>query len=241
MIHLPLFILLALIAEIIGTVGGFGSSLLFIPIASYFLDFHSVLGVTALFHIFSNVSKIAFFKHGFDKKLIFSIGIPAVIFVLIGAWLSKFINTHFLDLILGAFLIILSSIFLIKNHLKLKPNKTNEIIGGVLSGFFAGILGTGGAIRGLVLGAYHLKIEVFIATSAIIDLTIDTSRGIVYFFNGFVHQDDLYLLPILLLVSVLGTWLGKKILSKISENVFQKSVLILILATGMSNIIKYFL
>jgi uncharacterized membrane protein YfcA len=60
--NLYLFILLALLAEIAGTVGGFGSSLFFVPIASYFLDFHSVLGITALFHVSSNLSKIAFFR-----------------------------------------------------------------------------------------------------------------------------------------------------------------------------------
>ena len=57
--NLPFFILLAFIAEILGTVGGFGSSLFFVPIASYFLDFHSVLGITALFHVSSNLAKIA--------------------------------------------------------------------------------------------------------------------------------------------------------------------------------------
>jgi uncharacterized membrane protein YfcA len=84
--NLPLFILLALLAEILGTVGGFGSSLFFVPIASYFLDFHSVLGITALFHVSSNLTKIAFFRKGFDKKLVISIGIPAVVFVIAGAF-----------------------------------------------------------------------------------------------------------------------------------------------------------
>ena len=49
--HLLLFIILALFAEILGTIGGFGSSSFFIPIATMFLDIHSVLGVTALFHV----------------------------------------------------------------------------------------------------------------------------------------------------------------------------------------------
>ena len=45
--HLVYFILLALLCEILGTVGGFGSSLFFVPIAGFFLDFQSVLGTTA--------------------------------------------------------------------------------------------------------------------------------------------------------------------------------------------------
>jgi len=58
---LLVFFVLALLAEIAGTVGGFGSSMFFVPIAGYFFDFHSVLGITAIFHLSSNLSKIYFF------------------------------------------------------------------------------------------------------------------------------------------------------------------------------------
>lgn len=106
--NLALFILLALLAEILGTIGGFGSSLFFVPIASYFLDFHSVLVITALFHVSSNLTKIAFFRKGFDKKLVISIGVPAVLFVIAGAFLRKFIETKTLEISLGLFLIVVS-------------------------------------------------------------------------------------------------------------------------------------
>lgn len=232
------FILLALLAEIIGTVGGFGSSLLFVPIASYFFDFHSVLGITALFHLSSNISKIYFFKKGYDKKLVYNIGIPAVIFVGIGAFCSRYIKTEILELFLSLFLITISLLFLLFQNLTLKPTTSNSIIGGTLSGFIAGLLGTGGAIRGLTLSAYNLTPEIFIATSAIIDLGIDATRSIVYGYNGFIHQDDLYLIPILLVVSIVGTYIGKKLLLRLSENQFKKIVLLLILLTGISTLLK---
>ena len=233
-----MFILLALLAEILGTVGGFGSSLFFVPIASYFLDFHSVLGITALFHVSSNLSKIAFFRKGFDKKLIVSIGIPAVSFVIVGALLSKSIETKMLEVSLAIFLIIVSLILLMFRNLELKPTLSNSIGGGIFSGLIAGLLGTGGAIRGMVLTAYNLKMEVFIATSAIIDLGIDSSRSVVYYLNGYVHKDDLYLIPILLIVSVVGTFTGKKILTRVSEKQFKSIVLILVMLTGIVTLSK---
>lgn len=235
------FILLALLAEIIGTVGGFGSSLLFVPIASYFFDFHSVLGITALFHLSSNIAKIYFFRKGYNLKLIYTIGIPAVIFVGIGAFVSKYIRTEILEMGLSIFLILVSLLFLLFQNITLKPTNSNSIIGGTLSGLIAGLLGTGGAIRGLTLSAFNLKPEVFIATSAIIDLGIDATRSVVYGLNGYIHRDDLYLIPILLLVSILGTFIGKRILLKISENQFKKIVLLLILLTGISTLLKVIL
>jgi uncharacterized membrane protein YfcA len=236
--HIILFIVLALIAEIIGTVGGFGSSLFFIPIASYFLDFHSVLGITAMYHVMSNLTKIALFRQGVDKKVILWIGIPSVIFVVIGAYLSSYFQAKWLELFLAIFLIVLSIVLFVYSEIKLKPNFVNSFSGGFLSGFLAGVIGTGGAIRGIVLASFDLSPSAFIATSSIIDLSIDLSRSVVYFFNGFVHSHDLYLLPILALVSVVGTYFGKKIVLKLSNDQFKKGVLILVFVTGIVSLVK---
>ena len=89
---LPIFILFSLIAEILGTIGGFGSSVFFVPVANYFLDFQSVLGITALFHLSSNISKIFLFRSKIDKQLVTNLGIPAILFVIIGAVLSKYLD-----------------------------------------------------------------------------------------------------------------------------------------------------
>ena len=145
--HLYIFILLALLAEILGTVGGFGSSLFFVPIASYFLDFHSVLGITAIFHVSSNITKIAVFRKGFDKRLILLIGLPAVLFVIVGAILGKYMETKVLEIILACFLILISLVLMCFKSIAMKPTLSNSIGGGAVSGLLAGLLGTGGAIR----------------------------------------------------------------------------------------------
>lgn len=235
---LIIFILLALLSEVLGTVGGFGSSLFFVPIAGFFFDFHSVLGITALFHLSSNLSKIALFRKGFDRKLIIRIGIPAVAFVILGAYLTRFIDNQYLSFALSIFLICISLILLIFKNLILKPTLINSLSGGALSGITAGLLGTGGAIRGLTLAAFNLEKDVFIATSAIIDLGIDLSRSIVYYSNGYMHKHDLYLVPILLVVSIVGTFIGKKILNHFSQSQFKYIVLSLILLVGIVMLIK---
>ncbi len=230
---LLLFILLALLAEVLGTVGGFGSSMFFVPIAGFFLDFQSVLGVTALFHLTSNISKIALFRKGVDWPLILRIGVPAVIFVILGSLLSAQVNTQWLEVGLAVFLLVVASLFLVFPSLKFKPTLPYAMGGGIASGFIAGLVGTGGAIRGMTLAAFGLSMEVFIATSAVIDLAIDASRTVVYSWNGYVHRDDLYLIPILLVVSVVGTLGGKWILKHVSDDLFRKLVLILVLVTGL--------
>lgn len=233
-----IFLLLALVAEIIGTIGGFGSSVFFVPIGNFYFDFYSVLGLTAIFHLSSNLSKIFLFKKGLDKKLLVNIGIPSIVFVILGGFLSKSINSIYLEIFLGVFLVGLSLLFLIKSNLTIAPNKKNAIIGGSFSGFSAGLLGTGGAIRGLTMASFNLEKSVFIATSAFIDFMIDFSRTVVYYNNGYIHSHDLKYVPFLFIIGLLGSFIGKKILLKIPQTKFRKLSLTFILFIGIVTLIQ---
>jgi uncharacterized protein len=233
-----IFLLLALLAEVIGTLGGFGSSLLFVPIASYFFDFETVLGITALFHVASNLSKMALFRKGFDKNLVLFIGIPSVLFVVLGAYLSQFVQGIGLEWTLACFLVLFSVALLMWPSWSLQPKPSTSIASGAVSGFLAGLLGTGGAIRGMALSAFALRIEVFIATSAAIDLAVDASRAVVYFSNGYMQTDKLWLVIPLLGVAAVGSWLGKLVLQRIDQAQFKRIVLLLILAVGISSLLR---
>jgi uncharacterized membrane protein YfcA len=235
----PIFLILALLAEIIGTIGGFGSSVFFVPIANFYFDFYSVLGLTALFHLSSNLSKLMLFKKGINKKLAINLGIPAVAFVIIGSLASSYLDSRVLQLVLSLFLITFSLLFLIKKEIALKATAKNALIGGSLSGFSAGLLGTGGAIRGLTMAAFNLEKSIFIATSALIDMAIDLSRTVVYWINGYIHKHDLIYIPFLLLIGFFGSWLGKKVLLHIPQPVFKKISLFLILLIGVVSLIAY--
>ncbi len=79
-----LYFLSAFFAEIIGTIAGFGSSTVFLPLALLFFDFKTALVLVALFHIFGNIGRVSFFKHGLDRHMLLVFGIPSVILTLIG-------------------------------------------------------------------------------------------------------------------------------------------------------------
>ena len=235
-----LFFLLALFSEILGTISGFGSSILFVPLAAFFFPFQDVLGITALFHVFSNTAKLLLFRTGFDKNIAVRMGISAVAAVLLGAALSKYAPIAQLDLALSAFMLVLSIYLLSGHHKRLKQSNVNLVGGGLLSGFVAGLLGTGGAIRGIVLVAFELPKQVFIATSAWIDMGVDTGRLMVYWYNGYLQERMLWMIPILIAISGLGTWLGKQVVKRMPEALFQRVVLTLIIVIALVRLVDYF-
>ena len=173
-----LFFLIALLSEIVGTIGGFGSSVFFVPLAGLFFDFHTVLALTSILHVFSNAAKLVLFGRHVRWRLLLLLGIPSVVCVILGALLSTKLQFKYTELILGLFLIGFSVLFYCKPLIKLRPDNLNAVSAGGIAGFLAGVIGTGGAIRGLALAAFDLKKGVFVATSAAIDSGVDFSRMI---------------------------------------------------------------
>lgn len=227
-----LFLALALLAEIAGTVGGFGSSVFFVPIANFFFDFQSVLGITALFHLASNLSKLGLFRAGIDRRLLVRLGVPSVVFAVLGALAGTLVDTVWLERLLAVFLIGLSGWLLWRPEATFAPTRTHAVVAGALSGGMAGLVGTGGAVRGLALAAFDLPKEVFVATSAAIDMGIDLSRAVVYWRNGYIHVHDLAWIPWLAIVALAGTWLGRRVLRRVPQSVFRRTALLLVFAIG---------
>ena len=227
------FLLLALLAEVAGTVGGFGSSVFFVPVANFYFDFQSVLGITALFHLASNVSKLGMFRGGIDRSLLLRLGVPSVVFSVLGGLASAWVLTQWLEATLAVFLLGLSGWMLLRPRWRLAATTRSAVLGGALSGGMAGLVGTGGAVRGMTLAAFDLRKDMFIATSAAIDMGIDLGRTVVYARNGYIHGHDLVWVPLLAVVAIAGTWLGKRILSRMPQAMFRRTALLMVFGIGL--------
>ena len=233
---LAIFFKLLLIAEVLGTVGGFGSSMLVMPLAGWFLPFDQALGLTAVFHVFSNAAKMFLFRKGIDRKLLLSMGVPAVIGVIIGARLTIYVDAGAMSLLLGIALLVMSAFLFLLPHLRIAPTGINAVIGGSASGLIAGLVGTGGAVRGATLAAFGLEKNVFIATSAWIDMGVDLSRTVVYWSQGYMSAQIWKYLPVFAVVSLLGSYLGKRVLVHVDQKLFERIVLALVFVLGVTSL-----
>lgn len=134
---------------------------------------------------------------------------------------------------MGIFLVVYASYSLHKDDFSVSPTAANAVIGGGLSGFLAGLIGTGGALRGAFLTGFKLPKEKYIATAAAMAMAVDLTRIPVYVSEGFLKREYYWYLPILLAVALTGSFAGKKIVSKIPQKIFRKFVLAMIIAIGV--------
>src|SRR3989344_3622955 len=228
-----LFLPIAFVSEIIGTIAGFGSSTIALPLSLFIFDFHTALALVAFLHIFGNIGRISFFRHGLDKRMLIMFGVPSVIFTLIGALLVENISQDLLKMVLGLFLI-MYTFWSWSGKLQIKQSFTTSTIGGGLSGFFAGLIGTGGALRGAFLTAFGLPKEKYIATAAAIALAVDVTRLPIYFAEGFLTARYYWMVPMLFVIALFGSLTGKYVVARIPQEKFRSIVLVAIFLMGLA-------
>jgi uncharacterized membrane protein YfcA len=231
------FIIIGFFSELVGTMAGFGSSTIYLPLASYLLEFKTALVLVAIFHFFGNMSRIAFFRHALDKKVLLLFGIPSFVLSLIGASLVGDLPQTFLKFILGIFLISISIMFLLRPKLAFPTNTNSLVLGGGISGFIVGLIGTGGALRAAFLTGLKMDKEKYIATAAVIALGTDASRIPSYVSAGFLLEQYYYLVPILFATAVAGSYVGRKIVTRIDQDKFKRLVLIAVILASIKFIV----
>lgn len=235
-----IFFIIAFLTIIIGTVAGFGTSTVFLPLALFFVDFKTALVLVAISHISGNIGATAFFRHGLEKKLILLFGVSGVILTIVGAYFVIYIPQNILQIILGIFLLIFSIYSLLKPNFNVKAGNKNTIIGGSLSGFLQGLMGIGGPLRGAFLISYNLEKYKYIATLAVIAVAIDLTRIPIYFANNLLEPQYYYYIPPLIIIGILGSYTGKRIVNIIPQKEFKKIVLIAIAITSLILIYRGF-
>lgn len=238
MINWDSLVILATIflSELLGTIVVFGSSAFYMPVAINFMTKNQSLGLLSFFQVIGNTIKFLLTYKKIDWKVFLYFGIPSLLMVFIGSKLTVYVNGNTFKMLLGTVLLTLVTLEFFKQY-RIPKNPLTEIIGGTISGFVSGLIGTGGAIRGYFIFNFHLSKEVLIATYFAIDYSGDFLRMIVYYTNGFFDSKVISLIPLAIIASLLGNVIGLKILKYIPVKIFNKGLLVVLLFLALLLII----
>jgi len=231
--NMIIFVIAAFVAQIFGTITGFGAATVLTPAASFIMDIKTAIFVVAVFHLIANLSRIGFFIKLIDKKIFLEFGLASLLFTVTGAAFSNRLNASTIKVIFGVFLLTYIFFSLAVPRFSIKPTRLASFLGGSCSGFVSGLIGTGGAIRATFLSAFPLEKERYIATSSLIALCVDLTRIPVYLVGGaYKGPDIVWYIPFMFLAGVGGAAVGRKIVHYISPVVFRRIVMGTLLVIG---------
>ncbi len=231
---LVLISVVTLVASSVGTLSGFGTSTIMIPVLSFFLPLPQTLLFVGFIHWFGDIWRLVLFRGGVQKKLLIAFGVPALALSVFGASVSVHASEALLSRVLGIFLIGYAIFIVTNSTFKVSQRMSTTVTGGALSGFCAGFFGIGGPMRSVFLSAFKLPKSVYIATAASIALVTDIARLVAYFANG-VRLEPRFALGMLVFIplSLIGAMAAKKALHRIPEEKFRAVIAFFLLLVGV--------
>jgi len=244
--------LVAFLVAILTFFSGFGLGTILTPVFMIFFPVDLAIGLTGIVHFFNNIFKLILVGKNADKSVLIRFGVPAVIAALIGSWLlinisdvaplfsyemfGETFEVFPVKFIISILLIIFASIDLIPYFNKLQFGKEKLPIGGALSGFFGGLSGNQGALRSAFLIKAGLSKEAFIGTAVVVSTLVDFTRLSVYasWFTKAGLDENLTLVLCATLAGISGSFIGNKLLKKVTLHFLQVTVAILLILISIA-------
>ncbi|NDK08823.1 TSUP family transporter [Candidatus Gracilibacteria bacterium] len=250
---MSLFILpltIAFLASILTFFSGFGVGTILFPVFAIFFPLDIAIAMTGIVHLLNNLFKLLLVGKYFDKKIVLKLGITGIIGAILGAYLLLLLSnldlkvdykvfgylfeTDIFKIIIGLLLIIFSIVEISPKLKNINFSNTGIYITGLLSGFFGGLSGHQGALRTAVLVKLNLEKTVFIATGVVIAVMIDITRIPIYLTNfKILDTQNLQLIVLTTISAFLGSFIGSKLLKKVTIRFIQILVSMMLVMMGI--------
>jgi len=233
MLSVIIILFVTLLASCIGTLSGFGLSTIMLPILLLFLPFTQAILLVSIIHWFHSGWNTVLFRKGISWHLFAYFGIPGIVTSVLGARLVGSESEHLLPF-LGIFLVGYSFLLIFVPKFRLPYSRLIALIGGSLSGFFAGVFGMRGAVRSMFLSAFNLPKIVYLGTTGVIGFFVDATRLLVYVLEG-INLDSSLWWGLLLFVpmSFIGSYVGRYLVYKIPTEYFRVVIALFLLLVGL--------
>ncbi len=223
----------AVIASTIGGVAGFGAGVIMIPLIAWIMGVKATIPVLTVAMLIGNGARVWFSRREINRRVVLAFLVGAVPTGILGAMLYSRIEGPWISRILGVFL--LSAVplrhWLVAHDIRVRLPHFPAI--GAVFGFLSSLVGSTGPVMSPFFLGYGLTRGAFIATDALCTVGMYIPRGIVF------QRHNLMTAPIvgvglyLGVVMILGAWLGRRILDRLSERAFLLIIETLIVLAGL--------
>jgi len=188
--------LLGAIASGIALFSGFGLSTALVPAFALLFPLPLAIAAVAVVHLTSSAVRLVVMRDAIEARTALRFAVPAVIGALLGALLLDALGElpalfsyrlagivrqpTLVDLAVGTSIVALTAYEISRTPTARRVDGVGLALGGLFSGFFGGLAGNQGAIRGAVLTRAGLEPLALIATGAVAAVCVDIGRISVY-------------------------------------------------------------
>ncbi len=224
-------------ATIISSITGFGGMLLFFGLGSFLLpDVKVLLFLSAISGWFKVLTSAYLFRADIQWPIVRRTLLYGFPFTAVGAYLNGFISSRLFQLLIGAFILLFLLSRSFPPHRRPRLTLQSPALAPSLGvwGFISGLVGAGGPIIVAIMQALSLPKRAFVATLQLLFLISISIKGPFYYHVPSPYTDNLPLISLFIVLSILGSFIGKALNDRLSESFFQKLVITLLFISAIN-------
>ena len=190
-------------------------------------------------HLIGTAYRFVTLHEHVDGTVLIRFGVLSAIGGLVGALLNARANSPALTMVFAALLLFAGLSGLNGFAERMRFGRKTAWIAGAISGLFGGMVGNQGGIRSAALLGFDISKESFVATATAIGLIVDGARMPVYLATQHSGISRAWIEILVATIGVLiGTVWGVRLLRKIPELAFRRSIGALVFMLGLYMLVR---
>lgn len=225
--------LAALAGGAVAAVTGFGIGSLLTPALAWQVDTRLAVAAVSIPHLIGTAFRFWLLGGRVDRRVLWSFGVMSAAGGLAGALVQERATTPLLMVIFGLLLLFSAGAELTGLAQRMRFEGPLAYAAGAASGLLGGLVGNQGGIRSAALLGVDLPKRAFVATATAVGLMVDGARVPVYLWHLGDPIREIAPWVMLAIVGVLaGTVLGNRVLARIPERWFRRTVAVVLALLG---------
>ena len=219
-LHLLLIGEAALVASTLAAVSGFGGAAVLLPVLVASFGVREAIPILTVAQLIGNGSRVWFNRHELNWKVVGWLALGGVPSALVGGVIFSRTPLPFLTRMLGVFLILVVAWRHLRPKATAKPPAWSFALIGAGASFLSALLGSVGPLMAPFFLAHGLVKGAYIGTEALATVVMHVAKLIAY------HQSSVLPLHAVIAglaigpIMIFGSFLGKRMVDRLSERVF---------------------
>jgi uncharacterized protein len=227
----------ALVGSLVGGVAGFGTGIIMLPLVAWVLGLRSAVPVLTVTMTIGNLARIWWSRGEVDRGVVLRFVLGAMPATALGTALYVAAPAEWFGRFVGVFLIasvplrrILATDFF-RMGLRYFPAL------GVVVGLISGLVVTTGPLNTPFFLAYGLRRSAYVGTEAVCAMAMHLSRGAALARYALLTWETVAVGTVLGATMFAGSWLGRRLLDRMSDRVFLGIIEALLVVMGLHSLL----
>lgn len=223
----------ALVGSIVGGIAGFGAGVILLPVVAAVMGVRAAVPILTVTMLLGNLSRVWWSRGEIEPGVVWRYLLGAIPATFLGAALLVATPSRSLNLVMGGFLVAAVPLRRLLAAAPFRVRLVHFPLLGAAIGLLSALVVTTGPVMTPFFLAYGLRRGAYIATEAACAVAMHAARGLAFARYALLGPETIVLGLVLGGIMFAGSWLGRRLVDRMSERAFLIAIEVLLVGMGL--------